>query len=91
MKIREEQKELATYRIRTRPHRMRDALRRLSESFRNRLKRFDSTHNTDKYVRVYMCFLFVCHSHFFSFHEHKIEKQRERDGEREIFCLRIEK
>ncbi len=51
--------ELATYRIRTRPRRMRDALRRLSERFRDRLKRFDYTHNTDKYVRVYMCFLFV--------------------------------
>jgi hypothetical protein len=58
-KEREKNKALATYRIRTRPHRMRDALRRLSESFRDRLKRFDSTHNTDKYVRVYMCFLFV--------------------------------
>ena len=30
--------------------RMRDVLRTLSESFRDRLKRFDSTHNTDKYV-----------------------------------------
>ena len=29
---------------------MRDVLRTLSESFRDRLKRFDSTHNTDKYV-----------------------------------------
>ena len=38
---------------------MRDALRRLSEGFRDRLKRFDSTHNTGKYVRVYMCYLFV--------------------------------
>jgi hypothetical protein len=44
---------------------MRDALRRLSESFRDRLKRFDSTHNTDKYVRVYM-FLVRSHSFFFS-------------------------
>lgn len=38
---------------------MRDALRRLSEGFRDRLKRFDSTHDTGKYVRVYMCYLFV--------------------------------
>jgi hypothetical protein len=60
--------ELATYRIRIRPHRMRDALRRLSESFRDRLKRFDSTHNTDKYVRVYM---FLVRSHSFFSHTQK--------------------
>ena len=54
-----EREELATYRVRTKACRMRDALRRLSESFRDRLKRFDSTHDTGKYVRVYMCYLFV--------------------------------
>ncbi len=67
---------MATYRIRTRPRRMRDALRRLSESFRDRLKRFDSTHNTDKYVRVYM-FLVRSHSFFFTY-------------TKETSCLRIE-
>src|SRR5579871_5397962 len=54
-----EKEELATYRVRTKACGMRDALRRLSEGFRDRLKRFDSTHNTGKYVRVYMCYLFV--------------------------------
>ncbi len=54
-----EKEELATYGVRTKACGMRDTLRRLSEGFRDRLKRFDSTHNTGKYVRVSMCYLFV--------------------------------
>ena len=62
-----EREELATYRVRTKAAcRMRDALRRLSEGFRDRLKRFDSTHDTGKYVRVYMCYLFVLTLFFLS-------------------------
>ena len=68
MKMKQEEKKenqaLATYRIRTRTSRMRDALRTLSESFRDRLKRFDSTHSTDKYVRV--CIAVRSHSVFSS-------------------------
>ena len=54
--------------------RMRDVLRTLSESFRDRLKRFDSTHNTDKYVceqridvLLLVRFLFSFFSLFFFF------------------------
>ena len=51
---------------------MRDALRTLSESFRDRLKRFDSTHNTDKYVRVYVpvCVCAACSFLLVSFLSH---------------------
>ena len=62
-----EKEELATYRVRTKACGMRDALRRLSEGFRDRLKRFDSTHDTGKYVRVYMCYLFVLTLFFSTF------------------------
>lgn len=57
---------------------MRDALRRLSERFRDRLKRFDYTHNTDKYVRVCVdVFLVRSHSFFLTY-------------TKETSCLRIE-
>jgi hypothetical protein len=82
-----EKEELATYRVRTKACGMRDALRRLSEGFRDRLKRFDSTHNTGKYVRVYMCYLFVLTLFFFStffFHIHKRIQKRPL-----VYVLRI--
>jgi hypothetical protein len=81
-----EKEELATYRVRTKACEMRDALRRLSEGFRDRLKRFDSTHDTGKYVRVYMCYLFVLTlflSTFF-FHIHKRRQKRPL-----VYVLRI--
>jgi hypothetical protein len=81
-----EKEELATYRVRTKACGMRDALRRLSEGFRDRLKRFDSTHDTGKYVRVYMCYLFVLTlflSTFF-FHIHKRRQKRPL-----VYVLRI--
>lgn len=90
-----EKEELATYRVRTKACRMRDALRRLSEGFRDRLKRFDSTHNTGKYVRVYMCYLFVLTLFFLAlslrfffffvvFHIHKRRQKRPL-----VYVLRI--
>ena len=83
-----EKEELATYRVRTKACGMRDALRRLSEGFRDRLKRFDSTHDTGKYVRVYMCYLFVLTLFFllyvFLFHIHKRIQKRPL-----VYVLRI--
>jgi hypothetical protein len=85
-----EKEELATYRVRTKACEMRDALRRLSEGFRDRLKRFDSTHDTGKYVRVCMCYLFVLTlffsllSFFFSSHTHKRRQKRPL-----VYVLRI--
>ncbi len=81
-----EKEELATYRVRTKACGMRDALRRLSEGFRDRLKRFDSTHDTGKYVRVYMCATYSF-SLFFSllfFHIHKRRQKRPL-----VYVLRI--
>jgi hypothetical protein len=80
-----EKEELATYRVRTKACGMRDALRRLSEGFRDRLKRFDSTHDTGKYVRVYMCATYSF-SLFFSllFFSHTQTKTKETS------CLRFE-